>query len=108
MKVIAAADPRKQGQWPEWLVAQDLRRRNALTGAEIPEQLHFWPSGEHEIDFVVGRDSFLEVKRGQASALEFSWFSRSFPRGRLTVSCDTPFKASNVTGARLEEFLLGS
>lgn len=100
------ADPRRQGQRLEWLVAQELWRRNALAGAEIPEQLFFWSSGEHEIDYAAGDGAFIEVKRGRASALEFSWFPVAFPRARLTVLCDTPFETRHVRGVRLEEFLL--
>jgi predicted AAA+ superfamily ATPase len=100
------ADPQRQGQWLEWLVAQELWRRNARAGTEIPEQLLFWSSKEHEIDFVAGQEAYVEVKRGQSSALEFGWFARSFPHARLTVVCDTPFEAPQVRGVRAEEFLL--
>ncbi|HAK94637.1 MAG TPA: ATPase [Planctomycetes bacterium] len=103
---LERADPQRQGQWLEWLVAQELWRRNARAGVEVPEQLLFWSSGKHEIDFVTGEDSFIEVKRGQASAPDFAWFARSFPRGRLTVVCGTPFETSQIRGVRVEEFLL--
>jgi hypothetical protein len=55
----------------------------------------------------VGQDTFVEVKRGRASALEFAWFARSFPRGRLTVVCSTPFEADRITGVTLAQFLTG-
>lgn len=40
-----------------------------------------------------------------ASALDFAWFAKVFPRAHLTVVCATPFEADRVRGVTLEEFL---
>lgn len=97
--------PERQGIWHEWTVAQELFRRAAIRGAPDPERLPYWQSDEHEIDFVAGNGSFVEVKRGAASALDFAWFSKTFPRGHLTVVCTTPFEADRVRGVTLDAFL---
>lgn len=99
-------DSQEQAKFYEWLVAQELWRRAALRGEEIPEALNFWKSDDHEIDFVVTPDRFVEVKRGPASSLEFSWFSKIFPKGALTVINPNPFQTSQMTGLRMEDFLL--
>lgn len=104
---LDAQPPSRQAVWHEWAVAQELFRRAALRGEAEPERLPYWQSAEHELDFVVGDDTFVEVKRGRASALEFAWFARSFPRGRLTVVCSTPFEADRITGVTLAQFLSG-
>lgn len=98
----------RQSAWLEWAVAQELFRRAAIRGAREPERIPYWQGGGHEIDFVVAADSFVEVKRGQASALEFTWFPKVFAKGRLAVVCTTPFEADRVHGLTLEAFLLGS
>ena len=95
-----------QGKWREWLVAQELRRRAALRGEDFPERMHYWQSAEHEIDFVLDRDTYLEVKSGRTSALEFAWFARMFPRARLLVVGQDRFDARSVTGMTMEDFLL--
>jgi hypothetical protein len=64
----------------------------------------FWASKEHEIDFVTPDKDFIEVKRGKASPIDFGWFSKVFPRDRLTVICSSPFKSRQVTGVTIEEF----
>jgi len=96
----------EQGAWWEWLAAQELWRRAALRGEEFPEHLHFWQGGEHEIDFVVAPNRFLEVKRGSSGPMEFAWFPRVFPKGRLTVITRTPFETDHVQGITMEDFLL--
>jgi len=40
--------------------------------------------------------------------MDFSWFSRIFPRDHLTVICKSPFTSKQVTGITLEEFLLSA
>ncbi|MBI2892045.1 MAG: ATP-binding protein [Deltaproteobacteria bacterium] len=105
---LARLGPERQGVWHEWAVAQELFRRAALLGRPEPERLPYWASREHEIDFVAGDGSFVEVKWGRASALDFSWFPKSFPKGFLTVVCGTPFEADRIRGVTLSEFLEGS
>jgi predicted AAA+ superfamily ATPase len=102
---LEALSAERQGVWREWAVAQELFRRAAIAGVPDPERLPYWQSREHEIDFVADADSYVEVKRGRASALEFAWFVRGFPKGRLTVVCTTPFEADRVRGVTLEAFL---
>jgi predicted AAA+ superfamily ATPase len=97
----------RQAAWYEWAVAQELFRRAAIRGEPDPERLPYWQGGGHEIDFVVRGETFIEVKRGQASALEFTWFSKAVPRGHLTVVCATPFEADRIRGVSLEAFLAG-
>lgn len=99
--------PEAQGKWWEWLVAQELQRRSAVEGGEFPELMSHWQSKEHELDFVSGRDRFIEVKRGRASPLEFAWFPKVFPRGHLVVVNPDSFESRQVSGLTLEEFLLG-
>ncbi|MBI2083100.1 MAG: ATP-binding protein [Deltaproteobacteria bacterium] len=95
-----------QGMFMEWLVAQEVWRRSVLAGADNPEAIGFWGSKDHEIDFVTPNHELIEVKRGRAGPLDFSWFSKSFPHGHLAVICGTPFQTSHVTGMTLEQFLL--
>ena len=97
--------PARQGAWHEWAVSQELFRRAALRGEPEPERIPHWAASEHEIDFVLGREEFVEVKRGKASPLEFGWFRKTFPKGELTVVCGTPFRSERVTGVTLEQFL---
>jgi predicted AAA+ superfamily ATPase len=99
--------PARQAAWHEWAVAQELFRRAAIRGQADPERIPHWQGGGHELDFVVAGDAFIEVKRGRATALDFAWFSKIFPKGYLTVVCATPFEADRVRGVTLEAFLAG-
>ncbi len=100
--------PDIQGVFMEWLVAQEIWRRSVLGGQSNPEAIGFWASKEHEIDFVTPDKNFIEVKRGKTSPMDFSWFSRIFPRDHLTVICRSPFTSKQVTGVTMEEFLLSA
>ncbi|HEX4045078.1 MAG TPA: AAA family ATPase [Gammaproteobacteria bacterium] len=100
-----ALSPVNQAMWYEWLVAQELSRRAAITDAEILSPLAFWQSKENEIDFVVPPDLWIEVKRGRSSAIEFGWFPQVFPKQRLTVINSAPFETSTTQGITLENFL---
>jgi predicted AAA+ superfamily ATPase len=64
-----ALDERTRAALAEWLVAQELWRRAAWAGTD-PEALGFWRSRDHEIDFVAGREEWIEVKVGRAGPLE--------------------------------------
>jgi uncharacterized protein len=103
-EALPAAD---QGRWWEWLVAQELWRRAALRGDDMPERIPYWRTRQHEIDFVPAPDDFIEVKRGRATALEFGWFPRSHPGARLTVISQDRFEANRIVGVTMEDFLLG-
>jgi predicted AAA+ superfamily ATPase len=104
---FAAMRPERQGVWHEWAVAQELFRRAALRGDADPERVSHWRSPEHEIDFLLAPDELIEVKRGRATALDFAWAGKVFPRARLTVVCATPFEADRVRGVTLDTFLRG-
>ncbi|MBI5525234.1 MAG: ATP-binding protein [Deltaproteobacteria bacterium] len=99
-------DPGKQGVWLEWLVAQELWRRAAVHGNETPEVMAHWEGGGHEIDFVLGRNAFLEVMRGPASPHDFAWFPQVFPKAALTVVNKERFDAGPMRGITFEDFLL--
>ncbi len=104
---LARMPPERQGVWHEWAVAQELFRRAAIRGLPEPGRVPYWQGGDHEIDFVSRDAGFVEVKRGRATALDFAWFARAFPKERLTVVCATPFEADQVRGLTLEAFLQG-
>lgn len=100
----------QRARWREWAVAQELWRRAALRGDEMPEELRFWQSKTHEIDFVrpdAAGDEWIEVKTGRAGPLDFTWFERTHPGARLTVITSTPFETDTVSGVTLERFLRG-
>lgn len=103
-----ALPPEVQGQFLEWLMAQEIWRRSVLAGHPNPEALGYWSSKEHEIDFVAPSQEFIEVKRGRAGPLDFTWFGTVFPQSKLTVICETPFEVKQVKGITLEEFLLAA
>ena len=94
----------EQGAWYEWLIAQELLRQASLSGSVLLEPQAFWQSKENEVDFVT-HDQWIEVKRGRASPLEFSWFARVFPQRKLTVINAATFETKNVCGVTFEEFL---
>jgi uncharacterized protein len=95
----------KGSAW-EWLVGQELWRRAAVGGAPTPEVMAFHRDQSHEIDFLCKDDLCIEVKSGATSALEFSWFHRSFPKKRLLVVSKSEFEARTIQGVTFEQFLL--
>ena len=94
-----------QGRWLERLVAQELWRRRCIQGEQIPELLPYWQGGEHELDFVLGPGMYIEVKRGQASPVEFAWFPRAFAKARLLVVSASRFQTESIQGITFEDFL---
>ena len=98
--------PADQGYLLEWLVAQELWRQAAIQGEEIPENMNYWKTSSHEIDFVHQRNIFIEVKRGKSSPLEYGWFSNEFRNTRLIVINSQRFETQNIVGITLEDFLL--
>lgn len=90
----------------EWTVAQELWRRRILKGIELNEELMFWKSDNHELDFVDENGDFVEVKAGPSSPADFTWFHKIFPNKKLTVICTTPFETERITGLTLHQFLL--
>ncbi len=95
------------GELFEWAVAQELFRRAAIRGDDLPELLPHWSSKEHELDFVVNSDSFIEVKAGSTNPLEFAWFPRALPNARLTVVSGSSYETDRIRGVTMQEFLLG-
>lgn len=96
---------KEQGMWYEWLVAQELVRQSSLTGSDILAPLAFWQGKNNEIDFVA-KKSWIEVKRGRSSPLDFAWFTRTFPKLRLTIINTVSFETEYLQGITLENFLL--
>lgn len=92
----------------EWVVAQEIWRRQCLENLEgIPDHLYFWQSNEHEIDFILPEENqHIEVKSGQSSALEFMWYGKCFKKSVLTVVNKGRFDSQNVHGITLEDFLM--
>ncbi len=90
----------------EWLIAQELNRRIAISGHDVLEPLAFYQDKHHEIDFILSEDHFLEIKRGQSSVLEFAWFAKQFPNKKLTVINTKSFCSDHVEGVSLEAFML--
>jgi len=72
----------------------------------MPEVSSFWESKEHELDFVVSPEQYIEVKLGKTSPLEFAWFNRTFPHAKLQVVGGSRFETDRVQGLTLEDFLL--
>jgi predicted AAA+ superfamily ATPase len=94
-----------QGRWWEWLVGQEIWRRAARRGEETPEELLYWSAGDREIDYVVRPDLLIEVKRGDASAMEFSWFARSFPHAQLWIAGREQFHSERIRGRTIADVL---
>jgi predicted AAA+ superfamily ATPase len=97
--------PESQGSWLEWLVAQEVRRRQNIAGGLDTEMMSFWQGKSREVDFVVGDDLFIEVKRGQVTPLDYAWFGTVFPKARLIVVNQRQFQTDRVTGMTVEQFL---
>lgn len=96
------------GKWWEWLVAQELWRRDAVSGKDSPEFQGYWQSKDHEVDFLINSSHLIEVKKGTAHPLEFAWFPKVFPKSHLTVIATNAFETSFAKSLSLEEFLLSS
>ncbi|MGH8211518.1 MAG: ATP-binding protein [Steroidobacteraceae bacterium] len=103
---LQLASGEERGIWTEWAVAAELYRRAAKSGNPTPLHSLFWRSDKHEVDFVRPAQPWIEVKAGRASAFEFDWFRRSFPRDRLLVINSDRFESDGVRGVTLEDFLL--
>ena len=100
--------PELYGQIIEWVVAQELFRRRCLLGKEpIPEDLSFWQSKTHEIDFVVSfPQEWIEVKRGSENPFHYQWFLNVHPKGHLSIINASRFVGDRIRGITLEDFLL--
>lgn len=100
--------PKVHSHMLEWAVAQELFRRRCLLGLEpLPEDISFWQSKTHEIDFVASYpDDWIEVKRGSEDPFHFQWFLTTHPTGRLTLINSNRFETNRIRGITLEDFLL--
>ncbi|MBP9726564.1 MAG: ATP-binding protein [Gammaproteobacteria bacterium] len=101
-------DEAEQGMWLEWLVSQELMRRRAIYSDILFEPQLFWQNQQHELDFVLENKTFLEVKRGGCSPLEFAWFSKQFPHSKLMLVNKNKFETNVITAVTAEEFLLAN
>lgn len=96
----------------EWLVAQELYRRMAyrrqidLKLNFDPEDLGFWKSSEHEIDFIDCENNMYEVKLGKTSPTEFLWFKKTFPNKKLTVISASAYEHDWIIGKTIHQFLM--
>jgi len=98
--------PQQKSKWIEWLVAQELFRRQSIAGVEDPEAIWFWASKEHEIDFVDSKRSLYEVKVGPTGLVDFAWFPKVFPKRKLLVIGGSEFRSATIKGVTIEQFLL--
>jgi predicted AAA+ superfamily ATPase len=99
-------DPQEKFKWMEWLVAQELFRQQCVADVEDPEAIWFWASRDHEIDFVDSRRNLYEVKVGQSTPVEFAWFPKVFPKGKLLVIGNREFRSAAIKGITIDQFLL--
>jgi hypothetical protein len=97
--------PQQQAALLEWAAVQEHWRRVCRGTGEVPENIPFWQSDKHELDIVMTSDQFLEIKRGQTSPLDFSWFPKVFPKGHLTVVSASRFDTDHITGVTFSDFL---
>ena len=95
-----------KARWLEWLVAQELFRRQAIRGTGDPEAIWYWASKDHEIDFVDNARNLYEVKTGRTGPMDFVWFPKTFPGRKLLVVGANEFKTQAVRGITMEQFLL--
>jgi uncharacterized protein len=95
----------EQGKWYEWLVAQELWRREMMNSQTADSSLSYLKIGEKELDFFDGKFCY-EVKKGKIIPQEFDWFVKKFPKKTLKVISNSSFHYFNVFGYTFEEFLL--
>jgi len=98
--------PQEKSRWMEWLVAQELFRRQSIAGVDDPEAIWFWASKEHEIDFVDSERKLYEVKVGRTGAVDFAWFPKVFPKRKLLVIGGSEFRSTSIKGVTIDQFLL--
>jgi uncharacterized protein len=101
-----ALEPQEKAKWIEWLVAQELFRRQCIAGIEDPEAIWYWASKEHEIDFVDAGENLYEVKSGRSGPLDFVWFAKSLPKRKVLAIGNGEFQSAVVKGITIEQFLL--
>lgn len=89
----------------ECMVAQELQRRASFGLVDAGEPLQFWKSDKYEIDYVAG-DIFIEVKAGKSSPQDFLWFTKVFPKKKLTVISQSQYENSWIRGITMHEFLM--
>jgi predicted AAA+ superfamily ATPase len=103
---VIALNGNMKGILLEWLIAQECSRRACVQGVEMPEVMAHWQGKKHEIDFVIQKERFIEVKLGKAGPLDFIWFPKIFPNEKLTVICANRFETDTLIGITIEDFLL--
>ncbi len=107
LEQLASIQAVDKGRWYEWLVAQEIWRRQAMTGSLIPESLKFWTDGKDEVDFVLDADTWLEVKAGQASPHEFSFLQNVRKETQLWVVATNKLHTKNAQSISIRNFLSG-
>lgn len=107
IKDFKVSKPEEQAKYYEWLVAQELWRRESIANKEYDGELMYLRSKDNEIDFILKENLGLEVKRGQASPHEFSWLVREYPDLCVKVICSNSVKSKNVVSESFSDFLLG-
>lgn len=114
---IKSLEDQDRGAMFEWIVAQEIWRREQLKLQSNPKltihnlyetDLAYWASKDHEIDFVTADRELYEVKAGATSAADFAWFPKVFPKKRLHVISASNYETDHITGMTLERFLLNS
>lgn len=97
----------------EWIVAQELWRRIHLKNQtkltpNFDSSLMYWASKDNEIDFVGPDRDMYEVKSGNASPKDYYWFTKVFPKKKLTIISNSEFETTNLQSVTLEKFLWGA
>lgn len=112
---IKKLEGQQRGAMFEWVVAQELWRRQQLNlqrkkskaSAHLySTDLMYWASKDHEIDFVLPDGHFFEVKSGKTTPHEFAWFPKTFPKKRLTIISESTFETNHLQSINLKDFLL--
>jgi predicted AAA+ superfamily ATPase len=106
LEQLRRLSPDFRGALYEWLGAQELMRRKSLLDPDFPEQSNYWLSERHELDFVLSKSEFIEIKSGRSSVLEFSWFPIAFPKAKLSVVSESSFNSSHVDGLTWHDWLM--
>lgn len=73
----------------------------------IPDLFAFWTDEQHEIDFVISENQWLEVKLGQASPHEFSFLSMMPRKIQTNVICTNRIHTQTVKSIKVRDFMRG-
>jgi len=76
-----------------------------IAGRDMAEVMGFWQGGGHEVDFVLDRERYLEVKRGSPNPVDFQWFLHKFPQSSLDVISNRRFETERIRSITMADFL---